>query len=187
MWICSLLYNSPKIYLMAAELHIFFDPHHLPLLLQRLLFTNRQTLVFFLMLPLFPDIEACSFSFWIPTQRQVPSFKCILSMGSRLSTFVSHQLNWFAHCAGCILIFLIFLWKASYFGEQPNAVETAHKRRSTNGFLNVNFCKIKKPPPSPTANKNTTKTKPQKHVTGELIRPNPPTAIWSSKLSIWFI
>lgn len=93
--------------------------------------------------------------------------------------------------AGCILIFLIFLWKACYFGEQPNTVEAVPKRRSTNGFLNVDIYIIfkKYKTKQPNNNKQPTKTQqnPQKRVTGELIRPNPPTAIWSNKLSILFI
>lgn len=110
-----------------------------------LLFTNRQRTFFSPVLPLFPDLKACCLSFWIPIQWQVSRFRCILSMGRRISLFMWHQLNWTTPCAGCILIFLILLWKACYFGEQPNAFKAAHKRRSTNGFLNLGFCKIKKP------------------------------------------
>lgn len=87
----------------------------------RLLLPNRQRTVCCLVVPLFPELEACCFSFRMPVQRQVPRFRCTLSMGRRISLFVPHQLNRTTRCAGCILIFLIFLWKARYFGEQPKA------------------------------------------------------------------
>lgn len=141
---CLALCHSPNIYLMPTvcfpqSLSFVFIAAVYYLLIDREHFPPHPVL------PLFPDLKACCFSFWIPIQWQVPGFRWMLSMGRRISLFVWHQLNWTTPFADCILIFLILLWKACYFGEKPNAFKAAHNRRSTNGFLNLGFCKIKKP------------------------------------------